>query len=1022
MHLDGVGEFFEGMAADEEAQHLALGGEAGAAVPGFDVFGHPPVLAEAGQFRVVEEAGHARVATAPGCGGDGIGKALQQGRAVGFQAVEGAGLDERFPDPAVGLLEIRALQRVEEILEPALGLAGLENGLQGRVSQSLDGGKAESDLPVSRRREIERGFVDVGAQHLDAPLPGILHILRHVVRAARLGGQQARHELHGEVGLQVGGFVGHHGVGRTVALVEAVAREVLDEVEHLRDLGLFVAPGGAPLDEAGLLLGHLLLVLLAHGAAQHIGLAQGIPGHEAGDLHHLFLVEDHTVGGRQDRLQIREEVGHGLAAVAAVHVRGAHARAQGARAEEGVERDQVVEAVGAQLAQQLLHATGFELEHAIGIARGEELEGLPVVEGADGGHVLGLAVAPRDDLLGLRDLGERLQAQEIHFQQARALGLDHGVLHHHLLVLVHRERRELGELVGGDDDPRRMDAGVAGQALKARGDIEDVLHLGIGLVEPPQLVALLEGLTDGHGLAGLLGHQLGEVIGEGEILFEDPRHILDHGLGLELVDGDDVADLVLAIFLGDVVDDFLAPVAAEVDVHIRHGHALGVQEALEEQVVLHGIDVRDPHGPGHDAAGGRSAAGPHGHAHLPGLADEVPDHQEVAREAHLQDHVQLKGQPLPVFLLRVLEHALLPEGAAFRQPLLERILGHMHEVGFQVVALGHGKARRDGLPRDGEELHLGGDLEGALQVLGVVGEHGPHLLGRLHVELVRGEAHALLLGLGGLRADAKQRIVQVGVLVVEVVGIVRGHQGDAQLLRQLLLVGDDLLLLVEALILDLQVEVLAEDVAEVTGYALGLIQAVLEDAGLHLAAQAGGKPDEPLAVFAEKVLIDAGLVIEAFGETRGHQFGKVREAHRILGQQHQVVARVPGSAGIHAVLQALLARAVLRLQLPVEAGLGGDIDLAAEDGLHGPVAFGVHGLFAGVEELHHAEHVSVVGDSHGRHAGGPALLDEIGDAREAVEERMLGVQMQMGEAHGPILRWMPNFRASAAGSAPGPPR
>ena len=116
-----------------------------------------------------------------------------------------------------------------------------------------------------------------------------------------------------------------------------------------------------------------------------------------------------------------------------------------------------------------------------------------------------------------------------------------------------------------------------------------------------------------------------------------------------------------------------------------------------------------------------------------------------------------------------------------------------------------------------------------------------------------------------------------------------------------------------------------------------------------------------------------------------------------------MVAGVPGAAGVHAVLQALLAGGVLRLEFPVEPGLRGHVDFAAQDGFHRPVTLGVLGLLAGVEELHHPEHVSVVGDGHGGHARGPALLHEFGDAGEPVEKGVLGVQMEMGEAHGLIL-------------------
>jgi len=150
-----------------------------------------------------------------------------------------------------------------------------------------------------------------------------------------------------------------------VGLVEAVTCEVLDQVEEFRHLGLVVAPPDPLLDELVLLLGHLGLVLLAHGPAQHIRLAQGIPGDERGDLHHLFLVENHAIGGCKDGFQVREHVDNGLPAVAAVHVGVAHACPQWAWTEQGIESDEVIEAVWLQFPQQGLHAAGLELEHAI---------------------------------------------------------------------------------------------------------------------------------------------------------------------------------------------------------------------------------------------------------------------------------------------------------------------------------------------------------------------------------------------------------------------------------------------------------------------------------------------------------------------------------------------------------------------------------------------------------------------------------------------------------------------------------
>ena len=80
---------------------------------------------------------------------------------------------------------------------------------------------------------------------------------------------------------------------------------------------------------------------------------------------------------------------------------------------------------------------------------------------------------------------------------------------------------------------------------------------------------------------------------------------------------------------GDVLDDLAAAALAEVDVDVGQRHALGVEEALEDQVVLDRIDVGDAQAVGDEAAGRRAAARPDRDALLARVADEIPDDQEV---------------------------------------------------------------------------------------------------------------------------------------------------------------------------------------------------------------------------------------------------------------------------------------------------------------------------------------------------------------------------------------------------------
>ena len=117
--------------------------------------------------------------------------------------------------------------------------------------------------------------------------------------------------------------------------------------------------------------------------------------------------------------------------------------------------------------------------------------------------------------------------------------------------------------------------------------------------------------------------------------------VADDGLRLHRPERDDLRDVLAAVLARDVVDDLAAAALAEVDVDVGQRDALGVEEALEDQVELERIDVGDAQAVGDQAAGRRPAARADRNAPLARVADEVPDDQEVARVLHPLDHLDL---------------------------------------------------------------------------------------------------------------------------------------------------------------------------------------------------------------------------------------------------------------------------------------------------------------------------------------------------------------------------------------------
>ena len=127
-----------------------------------------------------------------------------------------------------------------------------------------------------------------------------------------------------------------------MALVEAIAGELVDQIKQLVGLGWFdlrmLLTAG---DEARALGIHFGLDLLAHGAAQKVGIAERVARQDLRGLHDLFLVNEDPVGLGQDTFELGVRILDGFAAVlAATEQRDVVHRA---RAVERDERDNVAE-------------------------------------------------------------------------------------------------------------------------------------------------------------------------------------------------------------------------------------------------------------------------------------------------------------------------------------------------------------------------------------------------------------------------------------------------------------------------------------------------------------------------------------------------------------------------------------------------------------------------------------------------------------------------------------------------------
>ena len=797
----------------------------------------------------------------PGAGDalEGRAEGLDEGAAGVAHAVEAAGEDHVFDGTAV---ELPAGHAAEEILKIAEGAGLFPLGDQlGHcpAPHAFDGGEAEADVGAGDR-EVGLRLVDVRREEGDAHVPAFGDIDGDFGAAVQHGGEQGGHVLPRIMPLHVGGAVADDGIAHGVGLVEGVAGEVkdlvIDAVGNLLRHAVGHSPGngagGIPVDEGDPLGIDDGVLFLAHGAADHVRLAEGEARQLAEDLDDLLLVDDAPVGDLEDRAEQFMLVGDFFRVLGALDKAGDGVHRAGAV--EGDDSRDILNAAGPDAGADGCHPRAFQLEDPHRLPLGQHFKGGRVVlwnllhpEGR---------LCPAHQAGGILENREVAKAEKVHLQEAQLLQRRHLVLADGDAV-IGGEGHILHHRLLGDDHTGGMRGGVAGQALEGAGDVDQLSDRLIPLVELLQGAGELEGLVDGHVQGG--GDLLGNPVGVGIADVEHAAHIADGHAGGHGAEGDNLGDVVIAVKAVDIVNHLAAAVDAEVDVDIRHGDAFGIEEALEEEAVFDRIHVRDLQAVGHHAARRAAAAGTDGDAAAFGEADKVRHDEEVIHKAHFADHLQL----------------ILQLGAdlrAVREALGKAGFAQLAEIGI-AVALPFRKleARQMVMAELKIEIAAVGNDEGVGNGLLLVGEELPHFLLALEIELLGLHLHAGRVADAFAGLDGHEDVLIIGVLFINIVGIVGEDEGNAGFLMDADQPAGGPLLLREPMLLNFQIKVLCpEEIPQLQGLALRLFIIPADDAPGDIAAHAAGEAEKPRSMAGEEIPVNPRLDIEALGKGGAH--------------------------------------------------------------------------------------------------------------------------------------------------------
>ena len=313
-----------------------------------------------------------------------------------------------------------------------------------------------------------------------------------------------------------------------------------------------------------------------------------------------------------------------LTPVLAVGVVPVSIHAHRAGAVQGQGGHDVFEAGRLHALEQLLHTAGVQLEHAQGIPAREQVIDLGDL-GVIGMQLLELhffAAVALNVFDGIANNGEVAQAQKVHLQQAN--GLAGGVIPAGDIGAIGRplpHRDVVHQPHGSHNHRAGVHAGLADDAFQTARGVINLFHIRVGFHHLADLgglgIALVVGVSNApqrdilrhnrrrqrtidavsHLEAGLAKVHLGGV--------------LNGLLGFHRAEGNDLGYLILSPALGGVGNHLAAAAIVEVDIDIGGGRALGVQKALEEQVVFQRINIGNGQRVGHERARRRTTAGPY---------------------------------------------------------------------------------------------------------------------------------------------------------------------------------------------------------------------------------------------------------------------------------------------------------------------------------------------------------------------------------------------------------------------------
>ena len=147
----------------------------------------------------------------------------------------------------------------------------------------------------------------------------------------------------------------------------------------------------------------------------------------------------------------------------------------------------------------------------------------------------------------------------------------------------------------------------------------------------------------------LIGNQFGQTVRFRQRKFLHTGHVLDSKFGSHRTICDNMRHFFLTVLLRHPAKHFTTSVIIKVDIDIRQGDTVGIQETLKQQVIFNGVDFCNLQAIRYCRTGCRPTSRTYRDTHITPGSNEVLYNKEVPWETHRLHNVKFKLQSFHYF-------------------------------------------------------------------------------------------------------------------------------------------------------------------------------------------------------------------------------------------------------------------------------------------------------------------------------------------------------------------------------------